>query len=67
MVRLLPFRPTASPDWNCNPNRGVPMVTDALSAKEIAELKDTKLATSETSVITEQPKRKRTRKTVDKA
>ena len=43
------------------------MVTDALSAKEIAELKDTKLATSETSVITEQPKRKRTRKTVDKA
>ena len=66
MVRLLLLRPTASPDWNCNLNRGVPMVTDALSAKEIAELKDTKLATSETSVITEQPKRKRTRKTADK-
>ena len=43
------------------------MVTDALSAKEIAELNATKLASSETSVVAEQPKRGRTKKNADKA
>ena len=34
------------------------MVTDAMSAKEIAALKESKLASSEVSVITEAPKKR---------